>query len=99
MSRIIRSELSVSDIVDIYSYIAQDNKTAAYELLDRIEHTITLIAASPRLGVSRPKIANGARSISIGNYSIYYRLLPDGIIILRVLHQAQDVPRKVTENH
>ena len=45
-----------------------------------------MLAASPRLGPSRPDIALGLRLFLIRRYIILYRELPDGIEVARVVH-------------
>jgi plasmid stabilization system protein ParE len=37
------------------------------------------------------------RSLTEGNYTIYYHLLPDGVEVLRVLHTSQDAKRAFSE--
>lgn len=57
-----------------------------------------MIASRPRLrilddfveaGVARPDIAPEARMLVERPYAIFYRVLPDGVQIVRVLHGAR----------
>ncbi len=50
MARILRAPAALSDAVEIWSYIAQDNPDAADRLLDRIDGMVQMIAAQPELG-------------------------------------------------
>jgi toxin ParE1/3/4 len=93
MPKIIRSAPSETDIYEISAHIAKDNLQAAYQMLDKFDHVLNLLATYPKLGSARPKLAFGLRSFSVGNYSIYYRPISDGITLLRVLHNSQDIRR------
>ena len=98
MPRVFRTGPSKTDIHNIATYIAKDNMSAARQLLARFDNTLSLIAASPQVGLARPDIGVHLRSFVVGSYSLYYRPMPDGIILLRVLHNAQDVHRQSITN-
>jgi toxin ParE1/3/4 len=51
-----------------------------------------LLARMPELGRKRPDLAPDLRGFPIGNYIIFYRPVPDGIQVIRVLHGARDIP-------
>jgi plasmid stabilization system protein ParE len=44
------TETALSEIADIFSYIALDNPTAAHRVIRQIEHTIDLIGSFPEIG-------------------------------------------------
>ena len=46
----------------------------------------------PEVGRQRPDLAPNLRSLPAGNYVIFYRPIPDGIQLIRVLHGARDIP-------
>ena len=74
------------DLIDIWLYIARDNPSAAYTLLDTIEEKGQMPAENPELGQARPDIANYFRHLPIVRYLILYRMVPDGIESVRVVH-------------
>jgi toxin ParE1/3/4 len=80
-----------ADLLDIWEFIASDNPQAADRLLLKIDEQCQLLATNSRMGVSRSEIAPEARSWSIGRYLILYRLVPDGIEVVRVIHGARDL--------
>ncbi len=91
MPRILRAPAALSDAVEIWSYIAQDNPDAADRLLDRIDGMVQMIAAQPELGRGVEELAPNLRFVPIGNYLIFYRPVAGGVEIVRLLHGARDI--------
>jgi len=44
----------------------------------------------PLAGADRRQLAPGLRVTFHGSYAIYYRVLADAVVIIRVLHAARD---------
>lgn len=85
--------LAEADRDDIVDYIAQDNPLAAIELGDAINRRVAELPAQPKL--YRAGRVRGTREMVVHpNYVVVYRVTPDAIEILRVLHSAQRWPRK-----
>ena len=80
-----RTLLAEEDLIDIWVHIAQDNEKAADELLDEIEKRCTLLSEFPHMGQKRPDIAPELHHSPIGRYIILYRLISEGIEIVRVV--------------
>jgi len=59
-------------------------------LLDKITATCARFRDFPMLGPARDQLARGLRVMFQGNYAIYYVVQGDAVIIVRVLHGAQD---------
>ena len=89
MPEIKRTAQAEEDLIEIWVYIAQDNVSAADNLLDRIEEKFFLLADQPRLGPCRPDIAPELRYFPVGSYLILYREIAAGIEIVRVVHGAR----------
>ncbi len=85
-------EQAEEDLIDIWSYIAQDNPQAADDLLDEIDIKASKLAASPYLGAAHPDIAPELRHSLVGRYLILYRVITDGIQVVRVVHGARNLP-------
>lgn len=49
-------------------------------------------ATQPGIGRTRDELAESLRSFPVGNYVIFYRAMPDGIDIVRVLSGFRDIP-------
>ncbi len=87
--RLIRTLQSDGDIESIGDYIAQDSPRAALKWIGEIEEKLEAIAAAPGIGMERPEVQKGLRTIAFGNYLICYRQIADGVEILRVFHGAR----------
>jgi toxin ParE1/3/4 len=87
-----RSAQSEEDLIEIWLYIAQDNLAAADRVLDDIEHRFIMLADNPQMGRYRPDIAPELRYFISGKYLILYRIVKDGVQIVRVVHGARDLP-------
>jgi len=93
MARIARSKPARLDTADIWQYIAEDNPIAADKLIELFDKKLKLAAESPGLGRPRDDLMPGLRSIRVSKYLLFYRSVPDGIELIRVLHGARDLPR------
>jgi len=80
------------DMDEIWAYITEDNVVAADGLIDEFYQTTRTLADNPRLGRSREELSGDLRSLPVGNYVIFYRPHADGVIVIRVLHGARDLP-------
>ena len=92
MPRVLRSDLAAEDLIEIWTYIADDDEHAAGRLLARISDAAHHLAANPEMGRAREELAPLVRSFPVGRYIIFYRVLDDGIEIARVLHGSRDLP-------
>lgn len=90
--RIKYSNDAENDFVEIGNYIAQDNLEVALDFIDRIQNCCsTIIANNPRIGRSRNDLAPDVYGFSFRSYLILYRISPDYIGIIRVVHAARDI--------
>ena len=93
MPRIVRSNQSELDVYRIARYIARDNPAAVLRLIDAIDEALMLLASSPEIGKIREDLAPSVRMFPVGKYLIFYRPIPEGIEVVRVLHGARDLRR------
>ena len=90
MLEVRRTALANQDAIEIWAYIAAENKVAADKAIDKSDQRINVI---PRLPHSRPEMLNiapGARRTVVGRYSIYYRVIDEAIDVLRILHERKN---------
>lgn len=92
MAHFKRTALAEDDLIDIWTYIAQDNPSAADALLDRIDLACQRLAEHPGMGPARPDLAPALRYFVVGRYLILYREMPGGVEIVRVVHGARHLP-------
>jgi len=85
------------DLDEIHAYISEDDLEAADRVLEAALSTFATLAGMP--GMGRPRTfkhseLSGLRSFRIDgfrNYLIFYRVVSDGVEIVRVLHGARDL--------
>jgi toxin ParE1/3/4 len=92
LARVLRSSLAELDLLEIWSYIADDNPDAADRFLDLVAEKCQLLAENPEMGRRREDLAPQLRSFPVGRYLIFYRSMEQGIAIARVLNAARDIP-------
>ena len=63
--------------------------------LTAIDAKLGALAANPKTGKPRDALRAGYRSSRIGAHVIFYREVPAGIEVVRILHQRMDVRRQL----
>ncbi|MGO7119489.1 type II toxin-antitoxin system RelE/ParE family toxin [Rhizobium leguminosarum] len=94
MLPVIRTNRADEDLIEIWSYIAIGNISAADCVLDAIEARWDNLARHPYSGVARDDIAPGIRHLISGEYLTLYRLGGSAIEIVRVLHGRRKISSK-----
>ncbi len=83
---------AVSDLENIFDYIAKDRPAAAVSLLDKLDGTISQLAVFPEMG-SVPKDDRlkrlGYRMLIIENYLVFYVAKAKTVQIRRVIQGAR----------
>ena len=79
------------DLLDIWLDIAPENIDAADRVYERLEARVLVLQQYPELGAARPDIAEPARMLVEPPYLIFYRILPDAVQVVRVLHGARRI--------
>lgn len=82
------------DIRRLHQHISKTSQAGADSFLKKILAKIHWIAETDFTGVPRDDIAPGLRAFPFRDRCIYYRRYEDRIVILRVLHGAQDTERQ-----
>ena len=101
MRKINISDDACFDIDEIFSYVSQENKKAAKELRKRIYDGIKGLQEFPFkhpavLEEDAPGAERGYRYMVIQPYIVFYRVLDDRIVIVRVLHSKQNWLRLIS---
>ena len=89
--RVSYSPGALTQLDEIFSFIAGNNSSAASNLIERIESLVLLLGQLPQMGRTTDK--PGVRVIGVPGYPslIFYRILEekDELWILRVRHTAR----------
>ena len=91
MGRLVIRPQALTDLDDIFDYIAEDSLDRAIGFIRKLYGQMGKVAASPGIGRRRDALLLGLRSVPYGNYLIFYILLDDGIDVVRVLNGARDL--------
>ena len=91
MRVIVKLPRAKSDLVEIWDYIADDSEARADTFIETVDQKFNALVARPNMGRLRDELADGLRSFPVGRYVIFYRPIPKGIEIVRVLHGARDL--------
>ena len=84
------SPRSIEDLENIRHYIAEDNPKAAWVVASFIRRSIRTLEEFPYQG--RATARESVRRLVVTNYPylVYYRVNDEGVLVLTVLHAAQD---------
>ena len=91
MSSLRYSQSSRRDLVEIAEYIARDNPTAAFRILERFDQACQDLARTPSLGFSVEELPDNWRVWPVGSYLIIYFPEGEGVGIIRIVHGARDL--------
>ena len=82
------------DLLNIFAWLERESPRVADEFGDMIRSKLDLLAEYPEIGHLREEreLANlKLRSHAAGRYLIFYRVVPNGVDIIRVLHGSMDI--------
>lgn len=81
------AELDLEEIVD---FIALDSVDRALAYLEKIRENISLLSENAHLGVlcKRKNIKLECRILIFESYLVFYKVLENSILIIRVLHSS-----------
>jgi toxin ParE1/3/4 len=86
------------DLIEHYRFLASDSRRIAERFLTSARTTLESLAATPTIGrrwTSQDRALKGVRIWHVKGFSkllVFYRSVPEGIEVLRVLHGARDLP-------
>jgi toxin ParE1/3/4 len=96
--RLVWNTFARADRRAIYDYIEPEDPRAAIRIDERLEEAVERLVDFPNSG--RPGRIDGTRELVVSGtpYIIPYRVLTDRILLLRVLHGAQQWPKGSSKN-
>jgi toxin ParE1/3/4 len=93
MNRFRLAPRAETDVGEIYAYIAQDSAAAADKFVGELFDLFELLGRNPEIGQRRSDLRGELRSISHGNYVVFYYAIQEGADIVAVIHGARDIGR------
>lgn len=92
MLQIRLSPLAQADLDGIWNYtVAQWDEAQAQAYVLGLDATMRLLAANPRMGRGIDDIRKGYFKFPAASHILIYRLTPDAIEFMRILHNRMDV--------
>ncbi|MEM9944106.1 MAG: type II toxin-antitoxin system RelE/ParE family toxin [Planctomycetota bacterium] len=100
MPNITKSPQAFVDLDELAAHIQKDNPDAARRFLLSAEWTFNLLAAMPQMGKEYKHPRHDNLRVwyvrrPFRNYKIFYQAVEDGILVVRVLHSARDIPTQL----
>lgn len=83
-----QAELELEAIGD---HIAEDSPGNARRFIERLTLKFVALGHNPMIGRARPQLRADLRSFPYGAYLILYRVIDDGVEIVRVVHAARNL--------
>jgi toxin ParE1/3/4 len=86
------TDLARADLAQIRDYgVEWFGNAAAERYLAGLHRALLLLSDHPRAGQERPEFRQDVRSLPHRPHRILYTVADDGVLILRIIHQARDV--------
>jgi len=93
MAEVVFRHRALRDLDRIVDYIASEDPGAAQRFRARILQRIALLNNFPKSAQPRPEFGRDIRTIPIGRYVVFVRVVVAKVTVLRILHSARDLPR------
>lgn len=94
MSRFRLSPLAQTDLEDIWDYTFKRwDGDQAEHYVQQIRQTIEQLAGMPKLGRVCDDVREGYRKYPVGSHIVFFRVRPDHIDVIRILHNRMDIDR------
>jgi len=93
MADVVFRRAALRDLEQIVARIAIDDPNAARRFRDRILARIAVLRDFPESAQPRPEFGADVRTIPVGRYIVFVRVVVPKVTVLRVIHGARDLPR------
>ena len=97
------TDKALADMEEIYDYIAiqlqaPENAMRQYNRIAEAIEKLDMFPERVRVMESEPERTMGLRQLPIDNYSIFYVIKEEQVIVTRVLYSASDISRRLIEH-
>jgi len=98
MARYLINQLASQDLNEIADYFVINNVRAGEKFFDEFNLKCQQLVAFPNSGKNYDSIYPGLQGVSLNKHIVFYRVLEDGIEILRVISGRRDLPSVFQED-
>ena len=98
MARYLINVLATQDLNDIANYFATYNVEAGEKFFQSFNQKCKQLVSFPDSGKSYEEIYPNLKGILLSGYIIFYRIIDDGIEILRLISGRRDLPAIFTDS-
>ncbi|MEE4244447.1 MAG: type II toxin-antitoxin system RelE/ParE family toxin [Kangiellaceae bacterium] len=92
--QLVISPTAKTDLKEIYQYgLRQWGQAQSESYLESIKEQFWALTKQPLIGIDRCELLLGVRSLPIESHALFYRVTPETVEIIRVLHGRQDPQR------
>lgn len=100
--RIQITDKALADMEEIYTYIADqlqapENAMGQYNRIAEAIEGLDVFPERVRVMESEPEHSMGLRQLPVDNFSAFYVIEDDKVIVTRVLYSASDISRRLLE--
>ncbi|MBN2847165.1 MAG: type II toxin-antitoxin system RelE/ParE family toxin [Coriobacteriia bacterium] len=93
--RVVLTRAAADDLNEAFAYVAERNRRAAHESLDRTQAALKNLGEFPDMGAPlSPEefelVEPGVRFVVAEPYAVFYRVSNEAVIVLRILHLRRD---------
>ncbi|MFB8792198.1 MAG: type II toxin-antitoxin system RelE/ParE family toxin [Potamolinea sp.] len=99
MSRYVINILASRDLNEIADYFAETNLEAGERFFREFNRKCQQLVSFPNSGKSYAKVRTDLRGLPLEGYIIFYRVLDDGVEILRVVSGRRNFPSLFEESN
>jgi toxin ParE1/3/4 len=85
------SEQADTDLLHIHTYLVERNPATAAALVLRFNQAFENLTRFPFIGRDRSNLTQGARSIVVETYVVFYRVDGERVTISRVMDGRRDI--------
>jgi plasmid stabilization system protein ParE len=94
---------ALEDMEEIYTYIAEqlqapENAMGQYNRIAEAIQELNVFPERVRIMASEPEHTMGLRQLPIDNFSAFYVIEDDKVIVTRVLYSASDISKRLLED-
>jgi plasmid stabilization system protein ParE len=96
------TDKALEDMEEIYTYIAEqlqspENAMGQYNRIAEVIQKLNVFPERVRIMGSEPEHTIGLRQLTIDNFSAFYVIEDDKVIVTRVLYSASDISKRLSE--